>query len=208
MEQTREVITTNLAERLCWQVARRDDSRVARRLYRKQVVDGVYPLDAGALLDAFLYFLRELGVVALLEDVRGKGIEREMVPMVRYVLLYELKTLFGIERMNALPELLFSDEASMRLVGFNAPQVRHGVCVAVGTSVTRRPPLRSRRAVFPHRALHRYSLPQSAKSQEECLLARRGVCDPRSFNPIALQEGLEALPGVAALLTPPIEPFP
>ena len=41
MEQTREVITTNLAERLCWQVARRDDSRVARRLYRKQVVDGV-----------------------------------------------------------------------------------------------------------------------------------------------------------------------
>jgi Transposase DDE domain len=128
MEQTREVITTNLAERLCWQVARRDDSRVARRLYRKQVVDGVYPLDAGALLDEFFDFLRELGVVALLEDVRGKGIEREMVPMVQYVLLYELKTLFGIERMNALPELLFSDEASMRLVGFNAHQVRHGVC--------------------------------------------------------------------------------
>lgn len=128
MEQTREAITTNLAERLCWQVAHRDDSRVARRLYRKQVVDGVYPLDAGALLDEFFYFLRELGVVALLEDVRGTGIEREMVPMVQYVLLYELKTLFGIERMNALPELLFSDEASMRLVGFNAHQVRHGVC--------------------------------------------------------------------------------
>jgi hypothetical protein len=128
MQQTREAITTNLAERLCWQVAHRDDSRVARRLYRKQVVDGVYPLDAGAVLDEFLYFLRELGVVALLEDVRGQGIEREMVPMVRYVLLYELKTLFGIERMNALPELLFSDEASMRLVGFNAHQVRHGVC--------------------------------------------------------------------------------
>ena len=128
MEQTREVITTNLAERLCWQVARRDDSRVARRLYRKQVVDGVYPLDAGALLDAFFDFLRELGVVALLEDVRGKGIAREMVPMVQYVLLDELKTLFGMERMHALPELRCSDEASMRLVGFNAYQVRHGVC--------------------------------------------------------------------------------
>jgi hypothetical protein len=30
--------------------------------------------------------------------------------------------------MNALPALLFSDEALMRLVGFNAQHVRHGVC--------------------------------------------------------------------------------
>jgi hypothetical protein len=45
MPQTREEIATNLAERLCWQVAHRDDPRVARRLYRKQVVDGVYRLD-------------------------------------------------------------------------------------------------------------------------------------------------------------------
>jgi DDE family transposase len=36
--------------------------------------------------------------------------------------------LFGIESMNALPALLFSDEALMRLVGFNAQQVRQGVC--------------------------------------------------------------------------------
>ena len=63
MPQTPEEISTNLAERLCWQVARRDDARVARCLYRKQVVDGVYRLDAGALLDDFFYFLQELGVV-------------------------------------------------------------------------------------------------------------------------------------------------
>src|SRR5262245_14863973 len=41
MEQTREAIAENLAECLCWQAAHRDDSRVAQRLYRKQVVDGV-----------------------------------------------------------------------------------------------------------------------------------------------------------------------
>lgn len=128
MPQTREEITTNLAERLCWQVAQRDDARVARRLYRKELVDGVYPLDAGAVLDEFFHFLRDLGIVELLEDVRGKGSQRELVPMVQYVLLYGLKSLFGIASMNALPELLFSDEASMRLVGFNAHQVRHGVC--------------------------------------------------------------------------------
>jgi hypothetical protein len=41
MGQTPDEITQNLAERWCWEVARRDDARVARRLYRKQLVDGV-----------------------------------------------------------------------------------------------------------------------------------------------------------------------
>jgi Transposase DDE domain len=128
MEQTREELTANLAERLCWQVARRDDAQVARRLYRKQVVDGVYQLDEGALLDDFFYFLQELGVGDWLGEVQGTAVQRAMVPVVQYVLLYSLKTLLGIESMHALPALLFSDEALMRLVGFNAHQVRHGVC--------------------------------------------------------------------------------
>ncbi|MGH8071942.1 MAG: transposase [Candidatus Entotheonellia bacterium] len=128
MGQTREAITQNLAERLCWQAAHRDDTRVARRLYRKQVVDGVYRLDEGALLDDFFHCLRQLGVLDLMDGVQGKALQREMVPVVQYLVLYGLKTLFGIESMNALPALLFSDEALMQLVGFNAQQVRHGVC--------------------------------------------------------------------------------
>lgn len=95
---------------------------------RQQVVDGVYRLDEGALLDDFFYFLQELGVVDLLGAVQGTAVEREMVPCVQYLLLYSLKTLVGIESLHALPALLFSDEALMRLVGFNAYQVRHGVC--------------------------------------------------------------------------------
>jgi Transposase DDE domain len=128
MEQTRDEITQNLAERLCWQVARRDDARVARRLYRKQEVDGVFRLDEGAVLDGFFHFLQALGVMAQLKDVQGTAIQRAMVPFVQYVLLYGLKTLFGIGSINALPNLLFSDEALMRLVGFNAQQARRGIC--------------------------------------------------------------------------------
>jgi len=128
MPQTRDEITQNLAERVCWEVARRDDTRIARRLYQKQVVDGVYRLDEGAWLDDFFHFLRALGVMDLLADVQGTAIQREMVPFVQYILLYGLKTLFGIERINSLPALLFSDEALMQLVGFNAQQVRRGVC--------------------------------------------------------------------------------
>jgi hypothetical protein len=71
MGQTRDEIAQNLAERLCWQVARRDDARVARRLYRKQVVDGGSRLDEGALLDDFFYVLHQLGVVDLLGHVQG-----------------------------------------------------------------------------------------------------------------------------------------
>ena len=128
MGQTHDEITQNLAERVCWQVARRDDMRIARRLYRKQVVDGVYRLDEGALLDDFFHFLQAIEVMPLLEQVHGTAIQREMLPFVQYLLLYGLKTLFGIESMNALPGLLFSDEALMQLVGFNAQQVRQGIC--------------------------------------------------------------------------------
>jgi hypothetical protein len=128
MGQTHDDITQNLAERLCWQVAQRDNTRVARRLYRKQLVDGVYRLDEGALLDDFFHFLEAIAVMALLEQVHGTAIQREMVSFVQYRLLYGLKTLFGIESMHALPNLLFSDEALMQLVGFNAHQVRQGLC--------------------------------------------------------------------------------
>jgi hypothetical protein len=96
MGQTRDEVAENLAERWCWQAARRDDGRVARRLYRQQVVDGVYRLDEGALLDHFFDFVQELGVVDRLGEVQGTAIQREMVPCVRYLLFYRLKTWLGI----------------------------------------------------------------------------------------------------------------
>ena len=83
MGQTRDETTQNLAERLCWEVARRDDARVARRLYRKQVVDGVYRLDEGAVLDDFFHVLPSLGVMVLFEQACGAAVHREMVPFVQ-----------------------------------------------------------------------------------------------------------------------------
>jgi hypothetical protein len=128
MGQTRDETTRHLAERRCWEVVRRDDARVARRLDRKQMVDGVYRLDEGALLDDFLHFLQAIGVMALLEQACGTAIQREMLPFIPYVLLDGLKTLYGMESINALPSLLCSDAALMPWVGFNAQQVRDGVC--------------------------------------------------------------------------------
>ena len=53
MRPTKDELAQNLAERWCWEVAPRDDTWVARHLYRKQEVDGGYRLDAGAVLDDF-----------------------------------------------------------------------------------------------------------------------------------------------------------
>ena len=85
MKQTREEVAQHLAERWCGQAARRDDSRVARRLYRRPVVDGVYRRDEGALLDDLFSFLPQLGVVDWLHDVHRTAIQREMVPVVQDV---------------------------------------------------------------------------------------------------------------------------
>jgi hypothetical protein len=60
--------------------------------------------------------------------VHGTAIQRAMGLYVQSVRLYGLKTLFGIESMNALPSVWFSDEALMQLLSFNAQQGREGVC--------------------------------------------------------------------------------
>jgi hypothetical protein len=127
MRQTRDESRQNLAERRCWEVARRDDRRLARRLYRKQVVDGVYRLDEGALLEDVFHDLEEVGVMAWLADIHGTAMHRERVPFVPYGLRYGLKPLCGMERMPAWPALWCSAEALMPLVGFNAQQGRQGV---------------------------------------------------------------------------------
>lgn len=119
-------ITQNLAERWCWESARREDSRVARRLYRKHLVDGVYRLDEGALLDGFFHFLQALGVMALLEEVHGAAIHRELLPVGQSVLRYGMKPVLGIQRRKALPRLLCSDEAVMLWVGCKAQHVWQG----------------------------------------------------------------------------------
>jgi hypothetical protein len=128
MGHTRDELTQHVAERWWGQVTRRDHARVARRLDRQPVVDGVYRRDEGAGLDDFCHCLRAIGVMTLLGEAHGTAIQREMVPVVPSILRDGLQTWFGIERINAWPTLLFSDEALMRLVGFNAPQVRQGIC--------------------------------------------------------------------------------
>jgi hypothetical protein len=121
-------MTPHLAERWCGQAARRDDARVARRLDRTPVVDGVYRLDEGAWRENCFACLPARGVVDRLGDVQGTAVQRARVPCVQDLLCERLKTLVGIACMHALPALLGRAVARMRRVGFKAHQVWHGVC--------------------------------------------------------------------------------
>ena len=79
--------------------------------------------------------------------------------------------------------------------------------IAVGRPVTQPLPHRSRRAVFSHRALQEYSLPQVGLGLEGCLSRLGSSNDPWSGNFEALQYVVVALPSITVALATPIEPL-
>src|SRR2546430_15254684 len=81
-----------------------------------------------------------------------------------------------------------------------------GAVIAVGRPVTRPPPHRSRRAVFPHRALQEYSLPQSSLGTPSGQSRRRTPDDTWALDPEVVQQGPKPGPGIAPPLTAAIEP--
>ena len=113
--------------RLNWQVACRDDEKVAQALYAGETIEEMHELSDAGLLDEFFVFLKDLGMLEAFEQVSVTGVQRTLVPTVQFVLLYFLKVLLGGESMNELPRVLFSDLALMELVGFNAHQCENGV---------------------------------------------------------------------------------
>src|SRR5438876_8104968 len=97
-----------VVERLNWQLAWRDDGRVAQGLYAGEEIEEMHELSEAGLLDEFFGFLEEIGMMAVLEQVHLPGVQRVLVPTVQFVLLYLLKVLFGGQSMNELPRWLAS----------------------------------------------------------------------------------------------------
>jgi len=113
--------------KLNWQVAWRDDEKVAQALYVGEPIEEMHELSDAGLLDEFFVFLKDLGMLEAFEQVSVTGVKRTLIPTVQFVLLYFLKVLLGGESMNELPRVLFSDLALMELVGFNAHQCENGL---------------------------------------------------------------------------------
>ena len=126
-KQTTTEIRQNLIEQLDWQAAERDDKRVARLLYSGEKADGIHTLDEAGLLDEFFAFLAESQVMSFWQRYEINALQRVFLPTIYFLLLYGSRVLFGINSMNALPALLFSNVAVMSLIGFNARVVKAGM---------------------------------------------------------------------------------
>ena len=113
--------------RLSWQLALRDDAQVAQALYAGEEIEELHELSEAGLLDEFFVFLKDIGMMTVLEEQELAGVQRVLIPTVQFLLLYLLKVLFGGQSMNELPRVLFSHAALMELIGFNARQVEQGL---------------------------------------------------------------------------------
>src|SRR5581483_2810006 len=125
-QQTLTEVNETVVERLNWRVAARDDRAVAGMIHDGAELDAVYPLGEVGLLDEFYHFLESQEILAEFAALPLPSVQRVFLPVIQFVLLYLLKTVLGIESMNALPPLLFSNVAAMTLIGFNAHQVAEG----------------------------------------------------------------------------------
>ena len=126
-KQTTTEIRQNIIEQLDWQAAERDDKRVAALLYSGEKADGIHTLDEAGLLDEFFAFLTESQVMSFWQRYEINALQRVFQPTIYFLLLYGSRVLFGINSMNALPALLFSNIAVMSLIGFNARVVKVGM---------------------------------------------------------------------------------
>jgi len=117
-----------IVERLFWHSATRDEAQVADHLYRFKEMDTVYTLDEATLFDFFFHYLREIDVFPLIEDLDPDCQKRENIPFLQFVLIYLMKVVGSIPKMDPVWELLLTDELLMGLCGFNAYQVQNGSC--------------------------------------------------------------------------------
>jgi hypothetical protein len=134
----RQQMQQTILKRLFWHSATRDEAQVAEHLYRFKEMDTVYTLDEATLFDFFFQYLREIEVFPLIEQLDPECQVRENIPFLQFVLVYLMKVIGSIPKMEPVWELLLTDELLMTLCGFNAYQVNNGSCER-GTSRRRIP---------------------------------------------------------------------
>ena len=125
---TRQQMQQTVLERLFWHTAERDDAKVADHLFRVREMDSVFTLDEATLFDFFFQYLREIQVFPLLEGITPKDQQREHIPFIQFILVFLMKIIGSIPKMEPVDELLLTDELLMGICGFNGYQVRNGSC--------------------------------------------------------------------------------
>src|SRR5699024_5098160 len=91
----------------------RDDDKVADIIADTKTVDSVHNLEEEAVLDRFMAYLSEMGVLGTFSTFSARRYQRVMIPFYFLLLTYFTKILLAIPSMKSLPSLLFSDQGVM-----------------------------------------------------------------------------------------------
>ena len=117
----------NVVQRLSWHTASRDQAGLARELADGKDISEIYPLGDATLVDEFLFFLERMGVTALLPALDPRRTQRATnVSFLSALLIYLLRVMLGLRYFWHIGPVLLHSFTLMRLIGFNARQIREG----------------------------------------------------------------------------------
>ena len=121
--------TQHATEALSWRTAQRNDNAIAAQIYAGNEIDSMHALGSTTMVDELFYFIKErLNLLEKWEKICPAKIKRVMVPFIQFIMIYLIKIVYGICYMEPIADLIFTNQALMKLVGFNAVAIKNGVC--------------------------------------------------------------------------------
>ena len=119
----------NIANRLTWHTAGRDQAGIASDLADGKDIPEVYGLGEAGLFDEFFYFLESFGFHDLLAGLDPKSKKRESpVPFMAIIYIYLMRIVAGLKFFYHIDPVILHSQSLMRLVGFNGRDIREGTC--------------------------------------------------------------------------------
>ncbi|MCG2747968.1 MAG: hypothetical protein L6365_10600, partial [Desulfobulbaceae bacterium] len=98
MNSLREEASDNFAKRLGWQNGVKDQAGIASDLASGKDFQEIYGLGEAGLFDEFFYFLREIGVMPLLEALAPNGLRKRAsnIKFPAVILVYLMRIISGL----------------------------------------------------------------------------------------------------------------
>ncbi len=119
----------NIADRLTWHTAGRDQAGIARELADGNDIPEVYGLGEAGLFDEFFYFLDHFGFKDLFMGLEPKSKKRKSpVPFIAIIYIYLMRIVAGLKFFWHIDPVILHSQSLMRLVGFNGREAREGTC--------------------------------------------------------------------------------
>ena len=119
----------NIADRLAWHTANRDQAGIAKDLADGKDIPEVYGLGEAGLFDEFFYFLDRFGFTSLFNKLEPKPKKRNSpVPFMRIIFVYMMRIVAGLHFFWHMDPVILSSQSLMRLVGFNGREIKEGTC--------------------------------------------------------------------------------